>query len=354
MSELETQTKSELSIAPKKKLDSSRDNVSVPGWMFPAFKTSVAFQNGTEKNILFKTWGGIGDQICAEPTLRHAFKAFKGCSISLATERAELFSHLPFKKVYNLTESQPYWDRYFTFETIVPPSHLMWQFASHCLTNCVDFPSLCALRMTLPTAEKEVTLKPNASESLHSLHGSRYVFVHAGRHWPSKTFPADWWNEVLAYLIDAFGKTPVLIGGDTDDNRGTVDIMVSGNMIDLRNKLTLSETIYLLQNARVLLTNDSAPLHMAASKPRDDFDPSCWIGYIATCKHPEYITHWRNGQWGYKMQNHGLGGLWDVVDHTPNQDKEVTVEFVEEDLLRSWLPAPKDYAEWAAEKSESP
>lgn len=60
----------------------------------PGIKTSQAVERGVEKNLIFKTWGGLGDQICAEPTLRFALKTFKGCDISLASEHPELFAHL--------------------------------------------------------------------------------------------------------------------------------------------------------------------------------------------------------------------------------------------------------------------
>lgn len=330
----------------------ARDMVQIPAMFLPSFRSMVAVQNKVEKNILFRTWGGIGDQICAEPTLRYALKIFKDCKVSLASEAPELFSHLKFHEVIDLKKVRPIYDNYLTFETITPPddSNLVWQFFSHLLTNCVDFPSLCALRMQLPITEKNIILPDCGYKPDFSLEDT--VVIHAGKHWATKTFPKDWWDAVITDIIEQ-GKTPILIGANSDDNRGTVDVDAT-SCIDLRNKLSLLETISLLKQSKVLLTNDSSPLHMAV-------DSDCWIGYVATCKHPDMITHWRKprafdfsdpteNQWGWRMVNFGKGGIWDIVDMTPNTDKKVEVEFIEEDILRSWLPDPQKFAEWAVEK----
>jgi ADP-heptose:LPS heptosyltransferase len=321
----------------------NKDRIVIPATMLPSFRTGIAVQNKVEKNLLFVTWGGLGDQICAEPTLRYALKTFKGCKISLASEHPELFKHLEFDEVFDLKKVQPNYDNYLRFDTIVPPNdtNLTWQFFSHMVTNCVDFPSLCAYRCQLPVSEKEIKLFPETPKSKQFI-PERSVFIHAGRHWQSKTFPKSFWDAVLKEIKDN-GAYPILIGADTDDNRGTVDVETDG-CIDLRNKLSIDESIYYLQNAKVLLTNDSSPLHMAASG-------DAWIGFIATCKHPDYISHWRNGQWAYKMVNHGKGGIWDILDYCPNKENKVEVENVGEHLIE-WLPDPKEYAKWALSKLE--
>lgn len=313
----------------------------IPAAIMPGFRTEVAIQNKVERNLLFKTWGGLGDELCAEPTLRYALKMFKGCDISLCAQRPELFAHLKFKRVFDSNIELPVTDNYLCFETIVPPDNITWQFMSHCLVHCVDFTSLCSLRMTLPHLDKELHCPVPKATINKDLYADKCVAIHAGRHWASKTFPVEWWNGVITEIVK-MDKVPVLIGAETDDNRGTVQVDNSF-CIDLRGKLSVAESISVLQHCRVLVTNDSAPLHMAATG-------RSWIGFIATCKHPDYITHWRNGQFGWRMQNLGLGGMWDGVDFCPNKDQEVSVEFVDPELLASWLPTPNSVAEWAAEK----
>jgi len=78
---------------------------------------------------------------------------------------------------------------------------------------------------------------------------------------------------------------------------------------------------------------------MAASRnPSDESSGRCFIGFVATCKHPDYISHWRYGGWSYRMNNLGLGGMWNIIDHCPNKKDEIKVDEVDSDILRSWLP----------------
>ncbi len=319
--------------------------VQIPLNFIPIFRTRVAIDRGVEKNLIFRTWGGIGDQICAEPTLRYALKMFKDCNVSLASEMPELFKHLKFKRVFDLKEELPNYNKYLTFETITSPdnSNLVWQFFSHMLTNCVDFPALCALRSQLPVADREIQLEGTAPLAITQIAVVNGVLVHPGKHWQSKTFPKLFWDRVLAGLI-ARGITPVIIGANADDNRGTVDVETKG-CLDLRNCLSISESIWACQQAKVLLTNDSAPLHMAASGPAH-------IGFIATCKHPDFITHWRMGQWQWREKNFGKGGIWDVISYCPNAQQNIEAESVPPELLASWLPDPEEMVQWAHEKWE--
>lgn len=333
------------------KLDTAK-RIAIPMQHLPIFRTQIAIQDGVERRLLFKTWGGIGDQICAEPTLRYAIKMFKDCEIYLASELPELFKHLPFKRVFDLREEMPNFSRYLCFETITSPdeTNLVWQFFSHMLTNCVDFPSLCALRQQLPVEYKEIYLEGTeidfkkfavAWDQLERSVLDKGVLIHAGRHWQSKTFPKAFWDGIIKRIVER-GKVPVLIGAEADDNRGTIAVDRTG-CIDLRGKLSISESIWLCQKAKVLLTNDSSPMHMAASG-------QAWIGYVATCKHPDMITHWRNGVWQWREKNFGKGGIWDIIDYCPNKKQNVEAEFVPPEMLLSWLPEPEEMADWAVER----
>ena len=323
-------------------------NIIMPGNQIPSFRNHVAFQRGIEKNFLLTTLGGLGDQVCAEPVLRHALKMFDKCDITLASQIPELFTHLKFKEVidFDTIAKDPTADeRYLIFNTIVPPTNLTWEFFSHCLTHPVDFASMCAFRLQLPNKEKEIQLdhgftplKPVKAE-LEDIDWSRACVVHAGRHWPSKTFPKAWWDRVLASLL-CRGITPVLIGKLTDDNRGTVDVNAE-HCIDLRNKTSIKEMIYVLQKTKVVLTNDSSPLHIAASG-------DAHIGFVASCKHPDYLYHWRQGQFGWRMKDFSRDGIWNYIDHNPAQENEVKVDLLPSALTYEMiLPDPSEFAAYA-------
>ena len=80
---------------------------------------------------------------------------------------------------------------------------------------------------------------------------------------------------------------------------------------------------------------------------------------IATCKHYDYITHWRRvddgthpaeNVWGWRMKNFGKGGMWDHYHFCPNKTVKINVDKVDHETLMSWLPDPKEFSNWAVEK----
>lgn len=320
------------------------DKVILPGIEVPSYRTMKAIKNGCENNILFTTWGGIGDQICAEPTLRFALDTFKGADVSIATELPELFSHLKFKKVYDLKKEKPDYNKYLKFDTINNPESLTWEFVSHCVTHCVDFPTICSLRSTLPIRYKPVILEPHVDSKFDLLKyaSKEYVVIHAGKHWESKTFPVEYWNSILDAIIEK-GLTPILIGKETDATQGTVQTKTNG-CIDLRNKLKLMESVYLLQHSPYLICNDSSPMHMAVTG-------NARIAFIASAKHQDYLYHWRlnkrgEPEWAWRMRHFNKGGIWDILDYCPNKENTVTVDKVGTDILVKWLPEPKEILDW--------
>lgn len=319
--------------------------VMIPGVMVPSWNMEMAKSKGVTEKMLLVTWGGLGDQVCAEPTLRWATKTFSNKKIYLATECPELFAHLKFEKVFDLTKESIDPQDYTTFYSIVPTEHLAWDFFSHCLTHAVDYSSICMFRMQLPTTEREITLnseKPSRdwADAIES-NPKKYVVLHAGRHWPSKTFPKVWWDDLLLQIQNQ-GLVPILIGKEgkmlSCESTGTVDVNPSG-CIDLRNQTSLKEMVWLLQNCKVLISNDSSPIHIAASG-------KAHIGFIASCKHPDYITHWRNGSWGWRMKNLGHDGIWNYTDHYPAQDQEVKVDILPDGLMGRLLPSAEEVLEY--------
>lgn len=293
-----------------------------------------------------------GDQICSEPALRFALKNFKNKFNYLATNRPEFFQHLQFKKVYDLRKADPAWEYHLYFPLMRPvdTSNISWQFLAHLQTHCVDYPSICAFRSQLPNKDKEIILKPNTPTNPLVLDLPKTIVLHPGRSWPTKTFPPDFWQAVINEIIKV-GIKPAVIGADvvitqdTYSKRGIVNELDLSGCINLTNKMPIMDTVWYLQRSPVLLTSDSSPLHMAASQ-----DSDCWIGFIATAKHPDLITHWRKGQFGWRMKNFSKSGCWDYLDYSPHIKQGVDVSSVPEETLRSWLPDPVEYAQWAIDK----
>lgn len=328
-------------------------NMNIPAWLIPSFRTHYALENKIDKKFLIRSFGGLGDQVCAEPSIRYAIKNFKDCEISVESLTPELFGHLPLKDnfhEYQLTHEDR--DKYFCFQSMYDTQHLSWEFLCHMIVNCVDFCSLNMWRCNLPIKERHIVLLPKEEQlnwAFLNIDPTRDVVIHPGRNWPSKTFPKWFWDDVINYIIKKGGR-PVLIGADVLQGRGgTVDVNPQ-LCLDLRGKLSVMGTVAVLQRAKVLLTNDSAPLHLAASG-------DAWIGFCSTVKHPDFITHWRRTdhgsdsvEWSWRMKDFASGGLYESINLNPNHTREIFFDKVEQAQLESWLPNPAEYASWAIER----
>jgi hypothetical protein len=328
---------------------------AIPFFEHPGCRSAWATKRGVSNNFLFKTWGGIGDQICGEPAMRWAVTGghIKGVKFTLSSPYPELFAHIPFDDVYNSQVQNPVYDDYLNFNMMIDTKAAGYHFVSHMLTNCVDFPAIASMRLTLPIADKNVVIKPPKPQNLQLLdiaaNAKKYVAVHPGKHWESKTFPVKWWNRVLESIMSE-GLTPVLIGASkTLHGGGFVEVNRQG-CVDLFDKTTIIESVWLLQQLPVLICSDSSPLHMASSG-------NAFIGFVATAKHQDYITHWRKNldgvnEWSWRMKHFNLGGMWDIVNHAPNSEQDIVVDKIDLPTLKKWLPEPEVFGPWCKEKSD--
>lgn len=323
----------------------SEATIVVPAMEVPSYRAHRARTAGVDSHILIHTQGGLGDYICAEPSMRWAIDRFQGkADFSLATECPDLFRHLPWTRVYDLSREQPEWDKYLTVKTLWDPGHIHGEFIGQLVTHCVDYSSIAMWRAQLPISYRQPYLAPTAFDIAHVASDNEEiegVVIHPGLSWPSKTLPADWWNEVIKTLLYDHDVRVILVGFDIPSDtaayrRGTVDVDTTG-CADLRNKLTRMQTVALLQRARVVLTNDSAPLHMAATG-------RAHIGFLSTAKHPDLVTHWRNDEWGWRMKSFTKSCVADELNLSVNNFN--VIDFSQGDV-RKYLPEPGEVADWA-------
>jgi heptosyltransferase-2 len=89
-----------------------------------------------------------------------------------------------------------------------------------------------------------------------------FIAVAPGSVWETKRYPKEYFSEVLKSLIVKNEKI-VLIGSENDK---LLCEEISSNLNDsvenLAGKFSVTETIHLLTEAKLLITNDSAPTHM--------------------------------------------------------------------------------------------
>lgn len=315
----------------------------MPANEIPSFVISRAIEKKIANNWLVKTWGGLGDIVCAEPTLRFILKKMPEIRLTIQTAYPELFQHL---KLYSdslmiVSDRTPLDESgYYVTHTIKRQDTLAWEFISHSLIQPVDYISINVLRMQLPIEDRQINL-PFCSSAVNSelfiTNPEEYIVVHPGKHWPSKTFPADWWSTFTKALTKYYGV--ILVGKTVDENVGFVNFQAPKGAFDYRDdpRFKLKDLIAYLTHAKFVFTNDSSPLHIASAG-------NAKIAFIASCKHPDYLYHWRNGFWAWRMRDFGKDNLFHYLNVNPVQENTVLFDECPKEIMSRILPDPTETA----------
>lgn len=302
----------------------------------PYIRVVNAIANKVNGKLLFVVSGGLGDRVCAEPTLRYATDLAPkwGYTVSLACDTPELFRHLKFEKVIDMKGELPTTFQYMVFYTY-PPTGLPLQFMNPNFMHCVDAASMMALRQQLPPESRQIFLfpqEPKDGNLMREILGPKTVVIHPGKTWATRTFPAQFWNAVIHSVRTAW-LTPVLVGNST------VDVNPEG-CLDLRGKTSLMDFAWICKNASRVVTNDSSPLHLAASG-------SAKIAFIASSRRPDLLLHTRQRKVGWRMKDFSVRPLWEEFDSFPNTIEQRSLA---EMPVSTWneldLPSPVRILNW--------
>lgn len=251
-----------------------------------------------KRNILISVTAGMGDQLCSEPAIRYTQKIYPDANIFVVTHWPRLFEHLELP-VFKYDDWKGFSDAILTMYTC-PDDDKSEHRLSHVLFHPTDFASMSLIKRTLPNMDKTIKLKLNIEDISNMFEfiakqnkKGKIVLVHPGKWWASKTFPKEWWQDVVDKLSEKL--TVCLIGKFIDEKQGYLDIKCPENGIDFRDITSLDELIALISMSKCVVTNDSFPIHCAGA-----FDN--WIVAIPTCKHPDHILPFRNGTQYYKTK----------------------------------------------------
>jgi len=251
-----------------------------------------------DQNIAIAVSAGMGDQLCAEPVIRYTQKIYPDAKIFIISHFKRLFEHLDIP-IYDYDEWKGLKDAVLTMHSC-PDDEQSQTDLSHVLFHPTDFASLSMIKRTLPVKDKTIKMKVDI-EDVSSIvdmlkdkpSDKKVVLVHAGKWWPSKTFPVEWWQKVVDKLSEKL--TVVLIGKYIENKQGYQPVKCPKDGMDFRDITSLGEMIALISLSKVTLTNDSSPVHIAGA-----FDN--WLVAIPTCKHPDHMIPFRNGVQTYKTK----------------------------------------------------
>ena len=157
---------------------------------FPLQNKMDAQNRGVHNNVLIKVNGGLGDIVCAEPAIRFGIDQFKGIKWTIQTANPEFFTHLNARVITHAEKLNE--EDYLVLEGVQRPENLIWQFISHMTTHCVDYWGMALFGWQLPENYKTINLPTYEIKNKDALEVSNnaedYVIIHAGKHFPSKTF----------------------------------------------------------------------------------------------------------------------------------------------------------------------
>lgn len=337
------------------------NNTNIPSMEIPSFRYLLAQERGTLKNVLIRSPYALGDCVCAEPAIRYAVKNFKGCKVTLLTPFPEVFGHIKgLEQLLCTRDGFNDWDNYYVLDCYYPADALQSEFIQNFNMAIPDYIATCLFKGQIPVEDRNIIL---GDQNVASEMSPKFqIVIHPGKHWVSKTFPKTWWDEIISELL-LNRISPVLIGADLEDGkRGTVQVNTLG-CTDLRNKLSIMQSVEVLQNAHVVLTNDSAPYHMAASG-------NAHIGVFSTVRRFDFIGHWRptitgsirnnttgevraltgsKNEWNYRITNLASGCMWQDTDVNPIRNGS-KYDLIDQPTLLSWLPKPSVVVDWVLEK----
>ena len=289
-----------------------------------------------DRHIYINVSGGLGDQICAEPAIRYMRKnLYPKDEFIVATHFPRVFEHLKKEGIEIFEHGKvclKFDTPYFMAETLPGPNTVQWMIVSHLLCHTVDYVAMALMKRTIPLEKKTLKFIVNDNDynNLYKLidkdNVKNLIIIHPGKHWETKTFPKEYWQKIINGLVELDQKI-CLIGkdelGDSPDYkagaRGTVDVDCPEGHYDLRNKLNLGELGALLSGAKCLISNDSAPIHLAGA-----FDN--WIVLLPSCKHPDHILPWRCGCQFYKTKILYNKLIIDEVESCPTQVYSTSVD----------------------------
>ncbi|MFL6568605.1 MAG: glycosyltransferase family 9 protein [Chthoniobacterales bacterium] len=116
--------------------------------------------------------------------------------------------------------------------------------------------------------EIKLTIPPQVSAHAEKMVSGDFVLIHPGSARAEKFWQPECWAAVIDYIQSTTGLQCVITGGTTRFEQRQIIAIKSHHrkpVLDLSGKTNLLELAALVQNARLLLTVDSAPMHFAAA-----------------------------------------------------------------------------------------
>lgn len=102
------------------------------------------------------------------------------------------------------------------------------------------------------------------------------IAIAPGSKWKTKMWPIEYYNELIKKIGKLENIKMIIIGGKEEEK---LDIFKSPKVVNLIGKTTLLDTAEILKRSKILISNDSSPIHIASA-----FDTYIFAIFGATIK----------------------------------------------------------------------
>ena len=139
-----------------------------------------------------------------------------------------------------------------------PEAHAVWRYLN------------VARHLGAPAAPPVFRLGLNPPENLDHLisreTGQPLVVLHPGARWPTKLWPAAHWARLAGWLVKEKGFQVAITGSPGDRTlAGEIIAAAEVPILNLAGRTSLAELAALLRTARLAVTTDTGPMHLAAA-----------------------------------------------------------------------------------------
>lgn len=253
------------------------------------------------RSILFAVAGGLGDRILMHPIINYFSKNYPH-EITVVSNVSFLYNNIP--KIKNLTPQDDYdYTKHHVYTPYMPKDYLMYQIVNANNINYFDYISINTIQSTLPTPEDKLIRIPLCDQYITDKVFDTikpildyYLLFHFSDSEPARKVPSEYVNNLLNTLNKNLFIPIIIVGKSNNElGRSTLDFNIpdSPNVINLIDKTTIEEAIFLAQKAKIVVTSDSYPLHAASS-----VNSSAHIFYYSYFKNNQYLAHYRLNEGG--------------------------------------------------------
>jgi heptosyltransferase-2 len=127
-----------------------------------------------------------------------------------------------------------------------------------------------ALR-SLYTYDELKRLKPklcwdkDEDEYITSLGFQKYIVISPIARSSTKSWPLEYFKILISHLSEYLPDYKILLVGEENERQALDELLIAENIINLAGKTTIPQLARLIKDAKLLITNDSATLHVASS-----------------------------------------------------------------------------------------